>query len=70
MGAALAAENALVRGREHLRGENASAYNEAVAETSAFVALWRQVNAPERPASYRDVLAQGSRVRLALSPYL
>lgn len=70
MGAALAAESALVRGRDQMRTANATAYNQAVAETSAFVALWRQVNAPERPAPYRDVLAQGSRVRLALSPYL
>jgi hypothetical protein len=70
LGAALAARDALTKGRNVLRQSNASAYNEAESEASAFVALWRQPTAPERPAPYRDVLAQGSRVRLALSPYL
>jgi hypothetical protein len=70
MGAALAAEYALERGRDALRQRNAAAYNEAAAEASRFTALWRDANAPERPPAYREVLAQGSRVRLALSPYL
>jgi hypothetical protein len=70
MGAALAAKNALLRGRDQLRQRNAAAYNEADSEMSRFAALWRQTEAPERPTPYRDVLAQGSRARLALSPYL
>jgi hypothetical protein len=70
MGAALAAQYALERGRDELRQRDAAAYNEADSEVSRFTALWRDANAPERPPSYRDVLAQGSRVRLALSPYL
>jgi hypothetical protein len=35
-----------------------------------FVELWPQPTAPEHPAPYNQVLAQSSRVRLALSPYL
>jgi hypothetical protein len=70
MGAALAAKDALARGRDQLRQRNAAAYNEAESEASRFAALWRETNAPERPPTYRDVLAQGSRARLALSPYL
>jgi hypothetical protein len=70
MGAALGARDALVGGRGELRGRNVRAFSEAQHELNRFVALWREPTAPETPASYRDVLAQGSRVRLALSPYL
>lgn len=70
MGAALAAQSALSAGASELRGENARAFTEAQAEVQRFVALWREPVAPEQPASYAQVLAQGSRVRLALSPFL
>jgi hypothetical protein len=70
MGAAFAARDALSKGRDQLRQRNAAAYNAAESEASRFTALWRETNAPERPPSYRDVLTQGSRVRLALSPFL
>lgn len=70
MGAALAARDALTRGASELRTENAAAFTEAQTEVGRLVALWRQPTAPENPAAYRDVLAQGSRVRLALSPFL
>lgn len=70
MGAALAARDALASGQRELRGENVRAYSQAQHEINRFVALWRTPSAPEDPAPYRDVLAQGSRVRLALSPFL
>lgn len=70
LGAALAARDALVSGRTALEHSNARAYREAVAELDRFIALWPAVSAPEHPASYAQVLAQGSRVRFALSPYL
>ncbi len=70
MGAALAARDALTQGETDLRVENAAAFTEAQTEVGRLVALWRQPTAPEHPAAYRDVLAQGSRVRLALSPFL
>jgi hypothetical protein len=70
MGAALAAQDALTRGARELRGENARAFTEAQTEAGRLVALWSAPVAPEHPAAYRDVLAQGSRVRLALSPFL
>lgn len=67
MGAAKAAQASL---SETLRTSNAAAYAEAQSELGRFVGLWPQATAPERPASYQQVLAQSSRVRLALSPYL
>jgi hypothetical protein len=70
MGAAYAARDALVQAQDELRQENVGAYSQAQSELSRFVNLWRSPEAPERPAAYADVLAQGSRVRLALSPYL
>ncbi len=70
LGAALSARDALAAGRQALRARNASAYDEAFAEIERFVALWPAPTAPERPAPYRDLLAQSSRVRLALSPLL
>jgi hypothetical protein len=70
LGAALAARDALTKGAGELRGENAAAFTDAQTEVSRLVALWREPVAPERPATYRDVLAQGSRARLALSPFL
>jgi hypothetical protein len=68
MGAALAARAAL--NAETLQRRNPSAYRDAERELSRFVALWPQASAPEHPAPYREVLAQSSRVRLALSPFL
>jgi len=70
MGAALAARDALTKGASDMRGENAAAFTEAQTEAGRLVALWREPVAPAHPAAYRDVLAQGSRVRLALSPFL
>lgn len=70
MGAALAARDALRRGATDLRRENAAAFTEAQTEAGRLVALFQEPVAPARPAAYRDVLAQGSRVRLALSPFL
>jgi hypothetical protein len=70
LGAALAAKDALGAGRASLRGRNARAYDEASREIDRFIALFPTPTAPERPAAYRDLLAQGSRVRLALSPFV
>lgn len=70
MGAALAARQALDAHADELRRADARAYAEARAEVDRFVALWSQSTAPEALASYQQVLAQSSRVRLALSPYL
>jgi len=69
-GAALAARDALAAGRESLRARNAAAYDEAARELDRFVALWPSVTAPETPAPYGQLLAQSSRVRLALAPLL
>lgn len=69
-GAALAARDALLAGRSALRARNAGAYDDAMAQIDRFTMLWPSPNAPENPAAYRDVLAQSSRVRLALSPFL
>ncbi len=70
LGAALAAHDALTAGRSALRARNARAYDQALADIEALIALWPTTEAPERPAPYREVLAQSSRVRLALSPFL
>jgi hypothetical protein len=70
MGAALAARDALMKGQNQLRRGNVRAFSEAQHELNRFVSLWREPAAPEDPAPYREVLAQGSRVRLAMSPYL
>ncbi|MEQ1617021.1 MAG: hypothetical protein ABL883_01595 [Terricaulis sp.] len=70
LGAALSARDALSGGRQKLRARNARAYDEALTEIERFVALWPGATAPEHPAPYRDLLAQSSRVRLALSPLL
>lgn len=69
-GAALAARDALAAGRQSLRPRDTRAYDAALAELDRFTALWPSPTAPERPASYRDVLAASSRVRLALSRLL
>lgn len=70
MGAAYAARSAMVLGQQQLRSENVRAYSEAQGEINRFTQLWATPEAPERPTPYNQVLAQGSRVRLALSPYL
>lgn len=70
LGAALAARDALAAGRSSLRGRDARAYDEAKTEIDRFVALWTSTDPPEHPPAYRDLLAQSSRVRLALSPFL
>jgi len=68
MGAALAARASL--NQDALLHRNIFGYLEAQGELNRFVDLWPQATAPERPASYSQVLAQASRVRLALSPFL
>lgn len=69
-GAALAARDALTAGADMLRRRDGRAYRDAQSELDRFVALWPAPEAPPQPTSYRDVLAQSSRVRLALSPFL
>lgn len=69
-GMALAARDALVRGEAALKRQNAARYAEALAEVDRFIALWPGVTAPETAATHRAVVAQASRVRLALSAYL
>ena len=70
MGAAIAARSALTQGQGAMQRQNLRGYAEAQAELNRLVDLWPQATAPERPASYQQVLAQSSRVRLALSPFL
>ncbi len=70
LGAALAARDALNAGRSQLQARDRRAYREAMAEIDRLIALWPAPSAPESAAPYRDVLAQSSRVRLALSPFL
>lgn len=70
LGAALAARDALSAGRSQLQPRDRRAYREAITEIDRLIALWPAPSAPGTPASYRDVLAQSSRVRLALSPFL
>lgn len=70
MGAAMSARAVLINGEGELRRENLRAYGEAVGALNRFVGLWPEATAPEQPTPYREVLTQGSRVRLALSPYL
>jgi len=70
MGAAYAARDALIAGESELKRRNARAYRDARAELDRLIALWPTAEAGESAAPYAQVLAQGSRVRLALSPYL
>lgn len=70
LGAALAAREALIAGRASLRTRNARAYDAALADIERLITLWPATQAPERPTPYREVLAQGSRIRLSLSPFL
>jgi hypothetical protein len=70
MGAAYAARNALMQGENQLRRRNLRAFSEAQGELNRFTGLWAEPEAPAQPAPYRQVLAQSSRVRLALSPFL
>jgi hypothetical protein len=68
LGAAQAARASL--NQTALQRRNLRAYLEAQRELGRFVDLWPEATAPERPAPYSEVLAQASRVRLALSPFL
>jgi hypothetical protein len=70
LGAALAAQQALQQGQTEMRGENAAAYARATTEINRLIALWPAREPAATPATYQQVLVQGSRVRLALSPYL
>jgi hypothetical protein len=70
LGAALAAQQTLQQGQTEMRGENAAAYARATTELNGLIALWPAREPAARPATYQQVLVQGSRVRLALSPYL
>ena len=65
--AALAARDALARDERRLRRVNAAAYAEASREVDAFIALWNGPDAPATPTPLGQILAQGSRVQLALS---
>jgi hypothetical protein len=67
LGAALAARDALVQGERTLRARDAAHYEEALRETDRLIALWPAPQAPEHPATYRQVLTQASRAKLALS---
>lgn len=69
-GAAQAAQQTLRFGETALRDADADAFSEAQSELDRFIGLWPSADAPENPARYQQVLAQSSRVRLALSPYL
>lgn len=70
MGAALAAQQAILLNQNELRRRNLVAFSRATGELNRFVALWPSREPPATPATYQEVLVQGSRVRLALSPYL
>lgn len=70
MGAALAAQQAILLHQDTMRRENLGAYSRAVGELNRFVALWPSREPGANPATYQQVLVQGSRVRLALSPFL
>lgn len=70
MGAALAAQQAILLHQDAMRRENLGAYSRAVGELNRFVALWPSREPPQNASTYQQVLVQGSRVRLALSPYL
>ncbi len=70
LGAALAAQQALLLHQTELRAANSSAYDRASGELARFVALWPSREPAATPATYQQVLVQSSRVRLALSPYL
>jgi len=62
LGAALSAKAALaaaVKTHPQLAG--------ATAPMDAFIALWPSLSAPEKPASHGQVLAQASRIELAIS---
>jgi hypothetical protein len=70
MGAGLAARDALADGEQELKRRDRRAYDDARGELDRFIALWATPDATDAAAPYAQVLAQGSRVRLALSPYL
>jgi hypothetical protein len=70
LGAALAAREALQQGQTEMRRENAAAYTRASNELNRLIELWPAREPAATPATYQQVLVQGSRVRLALSPYL
>ncbi len=70
MGAALAARNTLVLNQDAMRQQNLGAFSRSLAEVTRFTALYPEGPTPANPATYQQVLAQSSRVRLALSPYL
>lgn len=70
MGAALAARDTLELNQDELRRRDLGAYSRSLAELSRLVSLWPSGEPPEHPATYQQVLAQSSRVRLAMSPFL
>ncbi|MGQ0532943.1 MAG: hypothetical protein ACT4OF_09690 [Caulobacteraceae bacterium] len=70
LGAALAAQQALQLHQSELRQADPGAFSRASEELNRFVALWPSREPPDNPATYQQVLVQGSRVRLALSPFL
>lgn len=70
LGAALSAKEALVNGERALRAQNRAAYEEGLRELDRLIALWPAATVPDAPTPNAQVLAQASRVRLALSPFL
>lgn len=70
MGAVLAARAALASDGDALRQRDPRSVTEGLAELDRLAALYPSATPPAHPATYREVLAQSSRVRLALSPLL
>lgn len=70
LGAALSAREALATGERVLRAQDRAHYEEAMREMDRFIALWPGASIPEAPTPNAQVLAQASRIRLALSPFL
>ncbi len=69
-GAAIAARHALVIYEDQIRGANLLAYSRSLRELNTYLDLWPTPIAPEQPTSYQDVIAQSSRIKLAMSPFL
>src|SRR5262249_12134367 len=70
LGAALAARDALNAGEAAMKAQHADAYADTARELDRYIALMPAPTPGAHPAAYRDLLAQASRVRLALSPFL
>lgn len=69
-GAAFAARDALTTDQDALRRESFIGYGEAEAAMNRLVDMYPGVEPGRSPPTYAQILAQGSRIRLALSPFL